>query len=72
MSTITVDTDRDEFRLWSGRRLYANCNVLGIGPDGSVHTGYDDHLETSDFTPEERRELAEYAIAKWKAWGGLP
>lgn len=54
-------------KLASGREVHANGHILGIGPDG-IYGGYDDQVDDCQFTPEERRELAEIAMDRWKLW----
>ena len=64
----------DQYTLSSGREFYANRGILGVGPDGDVSEGYDGGLyperskgdRNKDFTPEERREIADFAIAAWE------
>lgn len=55
----------------SGRREYANNGILGIADAGTdepyVSEGYDGGFgKASDFTSEERHELADYTIALWQ------
>lgn len=58
----------------SGHKLYANCGIVGIGSkddggQGVAFEGYDGTLgNKADFSPEERAEIAAYAIALWQAW----
>ncbi len=64
----------DIFALPSGRTFYANQGIIGIDPGGSISQGYDGGLEPSgegDFTPDERRQLAEMMIERWRKFGGL-
>jgi len=67
--------------LSSGRTFEANRGLLSLSEDGVVHDGYDgsfdflpDDIRDDDdmqpWTPAERREIAEYMIARWAAWGG--
>lgn len=62
----------DKYVLSSGREFYANLGILGIDPRGDVSEGYDGGLYpergggADDFTPEERREIADFAIAAWE------
>ncbi len=73
----------DGFVLSTGRTFYANRLILGLAPDGDVvYEGYDGIVEATrarddwenegaepPFTPAERREIAEYMIERWRAWG---
>lgn len=63
----------------TGRRLYAYGGVIGLGPQYGnpnvvvAHYGYDGELTEYEkpLTVEERRELAEYMVTRWKDFGGL-
>lgn len=46
---------------------------LSLTPDGVLAVGYDDCLwtETEALTEEQRREIAQFMVARWKSWGGL-
>lgn len=41
------------------------------GFDLSLHSGYDDYAE-DDFTPEEKREIADKMIEAWNLWASQP
>jgi dUTPase len=64
------------FTLASGRRFYANAGILGIDSDGYLTEGYDGNVENTmmgdlddhPFTAEERQEIGEYMVARWKEW----
>jgi hypothetical protein len=57
----------DLFRLSTGRTFYANGHILGIS-EGSITGGYDNGIDTSDFTRAERTEVAAWAIRQWEQW----
>lgn len=61
---------RDEnFTLSTGKRFYANCGILGLGPGLDVSHGYDAGLWHGDyarFTPAEQAEICDYMIALWQ------
>ncbi len=60
----------DEYELSTGKRIYANRGILGLGvsADG-LSEGYDGSVGTkADFTDAERREMADEMIARWEAW----
>ncbi len=61
----------DHVTLGTGRRFYANRGIIGLGPDGGVSEGLDGGVDTDKFTPDERRELAEMMIARWRKFGGI-
>jgi hypothetical protein len=64
---MRIDGDTVKFR--SGKEEYANCGIIGLSPDGSAAGGYDGGFpgyDDSELTKEERVELAEYMIVKWK------
>jgi hypothetical protein len=54
----------------SGRELYANNGIIGIDEAGDTFGGYDGSLEYLDdpLTKEERKELSEYMIERWKKY----
>lgn len=74
--------DGDTFTLSSGREVYANQGFLGIAPPEpgkfvEIREGYDGLLydpnnndlpDADPWTKEEREELAEFAIALWRAF----
>jgi len=62
----------DSYTLSTGRKFYANHGILGISPGEGFDEeyfgcseGYDGSVSTRDWTPEERRELADAMIAVW-------
>lgn len=62
-----------EYELEStGRRLPANEGLFSIADDGDLTTGYDNAYDGATFTAEERREIADYMIARWQRWAGGP
>ena len=68
---------RDSFEFSTGTRAYANCHIIGLGPDMEVSGGYDQGFESDKwngwededgsqgFTVAERIELADYMIEQW-------
>lgn len=52
----------------TGRRETANLGIVGLGPDLTISEGYDGGFNERDWTPDERRELADYMIAQWTAY----
>lgn len=66
------------FVLSAGREFYSCTNSLSVDEDGDdLYYGHDGrvdewtHGDQSPLTAEERREIAEYMIARWKRWGGI-
>lgn len=65
-----------EWQLEStGRVLYMSFDTIGIDMDDdegyfgeTLSYGYDGNHSAIDFTPEERAEIADHAIAQWTAW----
>lgn len=64
-----VEIDGDDVTLPSGRVLYANRGVVGLGPDGDLYGGYDGTLPEYDdpLSPSDMRVLALWMSARWAA-----
>jgi len=58
----------DNLIFSTGRKVYANSGIIGIGFGGGITEGYDGGLNDRDWTPAERVELAEYMIEQWKRY----
>jgi hypothetical protein len=58
----------DVYILSTGKEISANCSILGISPELELHEGYDGRIYEEDLTPEEKLEIAEYAIALWQQY----
>ena len=71
----------DDYLIFStGKRVYANCGIVGMGPHLSVHEGSDGGICNADgalsdwhqgvavLTPAERIELADHMIERWQAF----
>jgi hypothetical protein len=62
----------DEITFSSGRTAYANCGIVGIGPELNISHGYDGDIDwpplpvADALTTEDMRELADHMIATWK------
>lgn len=67
----------DIITLKSGKRIYANCLILGISPNLSISEGYDgtitwmpdDYREDPNWdglSPDDICELADIAIDRWQ------
>lgn len=63
--------DPDYVTLGSGRKFYANNGIIGLDPDGGIYGGYDGGFGDGNFTADEKRELAEMMIMRWRRWGEL-
>jgi hypothetical protein len=64
---------RRGFELSTGRTFYANQNIVGIDPDLDLSEGFDSGMEiSSDWTAEERAELADYMIDLWSRFKAKP
>jgi hypothetical protein len=71
------------YELSTGKRFYANSGILGLGPDdgpddnpaqgydGHVHVYTENYQHMVPLTADEKREIAEEMIARWKRWGEL-
>jgi hypothetical protein len=66
----------EHITLPSGNHFYANCLIVGIDPEGEIFQGYDGSVSIDtglnrEFTPQDRRDLAEMMIERWRKFGGL-
>jgi hypothetical protein len=68
----------DDIVLPSGRRVYANCGIIGIDADGAISQGFDGRIwvdgpanDDGPWTAEERAQLANIAIKRWQAFAGI-
>lgn len=52
----------------TSRRSSANHGIIGIAPDLTVFTGYDDGWFDTDLLKTEKIELADYMIRKWQGY----
>ena len=60
---------KDSYTLSTGRTFYANHGLIGLSMDHSpieVAEGYNGFVRESDWTWQEKVELAEYMIIQWK------
>ena len=55
----------------SGKKVYANCGIVGMGPNLSEPTGGYDHSLTyeDELSPDEIRELSDFMVALWQQYG---
>ncbi len=65
-SRIAEARASDGIVLSTGRNLYANRLILGIGPDLALYEGYDGGIDEAELTQAERVELAKMAIERWQ------
>lgn len=63
MARLTSD---NEIELSTGRTIYANRGIVGIGPDLDLTQGYDGDIRIGLLTTAERLELVEFVIARWQ------
>ena len=75
--------DTKTYRLSTGREIRADQGIIGIAPrDRALYSGCDGMLRSSSasadpedddgdgpMTAGERREIAEFMIEQWRAWG---
>lgn len=80
--------DRDHCELATGRRIYVYQGIFGVSEGGALTNGYDHVTESpgnehsgpftsfvepaGPLTPDERREIAEFQVERWRRWGGIP
>ncbi len=75
---MKTEVEGDHIVLLSGRRLYANCGIVGLRPGETlkIHEGYDGMIcseyeqKESDepLTLPERAEIAEMMIDAWQTY----
>ncbi len=58
----------DELVFSTGKRVSANCGIIGIDAEGEVFGGFDDGIDTEELTLQEKHELCDYVIAQWQKW----
>ena len=60
----------DDYVLSTGKKISANCSILGISPELELHGGYDQTIyeDELELTPQEKIEIAEYAISLWQKY----
>lgn len=65
----------------SGREIYANGGILGLGEEtedtwmtyeNAIPEGYDGDIRCSDWTADERKEVADYMVGLWQRWAKQP
>jgi hypothetical protein len=66
---MKLDDWGDGYVLSSGRRFYANRGLLSISPAMEMGEGYDGGVDDIEWSPAERREVAEFMIALWRQFG---
>ena len=67
----------DLYTFTSGRTVYVNRGVIGLGHDLRITGGYDGHPDPDGdppWTPEECAEIVDMMIERWREWreGGRP
>lgn len=68
MKLADPEVDWDEYILSTGRKFYANNGIVGISPDLRIYEGYDGGPDDKNWSPEERRELADFMIGLWQRY----
>ena len=82
---MKYDKKSNDYVLSTGKRFYANNGILGLAVDKSgeaecrcdeLSHGYDGGFlhfreEGCVFSAEERREIAEAMVERWREWGGV-
>lgn len=71
-----MQIEGDDVIFSTGKRMSANCGVIGISPKGGVTEGWDGGFfdpeaaakwdEDPELTPSECVELADYMIERWQ------
>ncbi len=61
----------DDLVFSTGKRVYANNGIIGLGPDLDISGGYDQGIyypdaNCEDLSKQELIELADHMITKWQ------
>lgn len=72
---MKFDEDQHRYLLGSGRSFYAHMDALSVW-DGKLVSGFDDEVparldDPEELTAEERRDIAEHMIERWRRWAGM-
>jgi len=68
---MTFDDDSGDWMLATGKRFHAFNGTLGVDRKGGLTYGSDgnaEYAEDRNFTPEERREIADYMRELLQRW----
>lgn len=63
-----MEFTNDGLRFSTGKEIYCSGGIVGIDPENCITQGSDSGLDEDELTPEERVELAEFMIARWKQY----
>lgn len=71
---MSAHDEGDDIVFSSGRRLHANCGIVGIDSELEISEGYDggiayyvnDPGPHNQFSGDDMRELADLMIARWQ------
>lgn len=78
-----IKIEKDQYKFESSGRAFSTygCDGISLSKEGKVRHGYDGYLELKDeqgkenyeleLTDEEKKELAQFMVNEWSAWGGL-
>lgn len=58
----------DYYKLSSGKLIYANHGILGLSSECNLYEGYDGSFLHESWSREDRVEVAEMMIERWKKW----
>lgn len=66
-----IKKDDSTMILKSGKKIYVNHGLISIDDDNNIYEGYDGEIDIYDYnelTKDERIEIAEYMIERWKKY----
>lgn len=67
-----MKVERSKVVLSSGRKFDANDGILGMSNAMELTEGYDGRVyDEREFTPDERKEIADHMIGLWQRWATL-
>ena len=55
----------DHFQFSTGTEVYCHAQTFGIDPGLNLAGGFDGGVDDREWTPDERKELADYMIGLW-------
>lgn len=71
-----MELTKDGVRFASGREEYAHHGIFGLTKKLELTEGYDSFVQyyedNDELTADEKVDLAEFMIARWREWAAIP